>query len=86
MVEAQLSNPGSAFKEDARYKRLEAIIGELERRMKTTYTHRISTADAKVISLARKDLHSIGVQLERTYLDQLPLVPDVEPRKVVQKR
>lgn len=85
-MDTQLSNPGSAFLEDARYRRLEVIIKELERRMKTEYTHRLKPEDEKIIKQAKKDLLSIGKQLETTYLDQLPLLPEGEPRKVIQKR
>lgn len=75
-----------AYEGDARYKRLLALVKEYERRVKSPYTHKLPPGEKKIVDQALKDLKSIGAQLEGAYLDQLPLVPDVGTRKVVQQK
>ena len=74
------------YESDARYKRLLTLIALAEKSFRSPYTHKLSKEDERTIEQARRDLRSIGLQLDRAYQDQLPLIPDVPPRKAIQQR
>lgn len=76
------------FEQDVRYKRLEQFIHKASRDGDKLHEHspgkRLGHQD--LVRQALKDLRSIGLQLNRTFADQLPLVDDVPVRKVVQEK
>lgn len=70
---------------DARFRRLYALVDAYRKKVKRA-TGALLKEDEKLIAQAHLDLASIGAQIDKTYLDQLPLLPDVGSRKVVQEK
>lgn len=80
-----MTNEEQVYLRDARFRRLYALV-DTYRKVVKRGTGVLRKEDEAIVKQAMKDLASIGAQFDATYSDQLPLLPDVGIRKVVQER